>query len=239
MLNCALDLGNTQLKAALFNSKEFAEIGVFQTMNDLVAFVQEKSPEHCILSSVLADHETNFLLSQLKEPILILNEETKLPFANKYGTPDSLGKDRLANAAFLGGNSDLGNALVIDAGTCLKFDLVTQQKEYLGGSIGPGLEMRFKALNNYTGKLPLISFEEDYQSLVGDSTKSSIMSGVKIGMQEEINGLIARYEQEFPDLTIFITGGDLDKFELKSKNTIFADRLITLKGLNEILLYNL
>ncbi|MCB0477783.1 MAG: type III pantothenate kinase [Crocinitomicaceae bacterium] len=239
MKNCALDLGNTQLKVALFQDRDFLNLEVFTTFQDLVSFLNNETIEHSILSSVLNGHETQQLLSQLNIQPKILGESTPIPIQNNYRTPKTLGNDRLANACFAGVQCPGQSALVIDAGTCLKMDLVNAENEYLGGSIGPGLEMRFKALNNYTGNLPLLSNEEEYQNLVGNDTNTSILSGVKIGMQEEINGLIRRYEANYDDLTIFITGGDLDKFELKSKNTIFADRLITLKGLNEILLFNI
>ncbi|MEZ4938946.1 MAG: type III pantothenate kinase [Crocinitomicaceae bacterium] len=239
MRNCALDFGNTQLKAAIFQNREFLDLFFFQTFTEVVSFLKREQFDHVILSSVLNHQETDRFLQQLDFSPLVLNERTSIPILNGYESADTLGKDRLANACFGGVQSAKRPVLVIDAGTCLKFDFIDSQKGYLGGSISPGLDMRYKALNNYTGNLPLVSNEEEYQNLIGTNTKTSILSGVKIGMQEEINGVIRKYEAIYRDLTIFITGGDLDKFELNSKNTIFADRLITLKGLNEILLFNI
>lgn len=224
---------------AVFEGREVKEHHVFQTLPELADQLNALGFESSIISSVLSPHETQLLLNQLLFDPLVLTSDTLIPITNKYENPESLGKDRLANACFTKSVHENKNKLVIDAGTCLKFDFVNENNEYWGGSIGPGLEMRYKALNNYTGNLPLVFNEEEYQNLMGNNTQTSILSGVKIGMQEEINGLIRQYEAKYKDLTIFITGGDLDKFELKSKNTIFADQLITLKGLNEILLFNI
>lgn len=235
MKNLVLDLGNTALKAAIFVDGEPSDLHAFQTLNELLEFVNSVEFDNAILSSVLNDGETNYFKSEFNKDLIEFSFQSDLPVKIGYKTPETLGKDRLANACFASVQNKYGNSLIIDTGTCIKFDFVNDKNVYEGGSIGPGLEMRFKALNNYTGKLPLINFEENFHSLVGSDTNNSILSGVITGMTAEINGMIQNYESRFPDLTIFITGGDMDKFDIKAKNTIFADRFITLKGLNEVL----
>ena len=235
MRNLVLDFGNTQLKLALFSGKDLIRKEYRNTLHEVLELCNELEFDRTILSSVLHDRETSFFISQFNHPIVVFGAEMQLPIQINYQTPDTLGKDRLANACFAAFENQKKNSLIIDIGTCLKFDFVDDNASYKGGSISPGLQLRFKALNNYTGKLPLVDFEHSYDSLIGDDTNSSILSGVVVGMEQEINGMIRKYEEDFPDLTIFITGGDADKFDIQSKNTIFADQNITLKGLNEIL----
>ena len=132
------------------------------------------------------------------------------------------------------------NCLVIDLGTCLKFDFINSKNEYLGGSISPGLNMRFKALNTFTDKLPLIKKVKDVD-LIGSNTNNSIQSGVIYGMKSEIIGMINKYKANYRNITIYLTGGDLDLFKSiaePQKNSIFAHEFITLVGLNTILEYN-
>ena len=237
MKNLVLDFGNTKLKIALFENKNLLFRESYTTLVEVQSRIEELEFDNAILSSVLSDHETQFFLKNFSKKIDEFDQETILPFLVKYETPDTLGKDRLANASFAWIQNKNGNSLIVDVGTCIKFDFVNSEGEYLGGSISPGIKLRLNSLSNYTGKLPLVSFNEDYQNLVGTDTNGSILTGVKFGMGAEINGMIQMYEEQYSDLTIFITGGDSDKFELKAKNSIFADNFITLKGLNEILLF--
>ena len=125
----------------------------------------------------------------------------------------------------------------IDIGTCIKFDLISKNDGYLGGSIAPGINLRYRSLNDYTGKLPLL-FNKSATQLVGNDTNSSIQSGVLNGMNAEINGLIKMYTEQYSDLTFFMTGGDARYFDLDSKNDIFADENLTLIGLFEIYKHN-
>ena len=129
------------------------------------------------------------------------------------------------------------NGLCIDIGTCIKFDLVTKKGHYKGGSISPGIDLRYKSLNDYTGKLPLLSNKSN-TGLVGNDTETSIQSGVMNGMNAEIYGLIKMYSKQISDLTFFMTGGDARYFDFDSKNDIFADENLTLIGLYEVYKYN-
>ena len=169
-----------------------------------------------ILSSVVnhSDELTNFVKS-CKNGIEMSSDIT-LPLSSDYQTPETLGQDRLANASALATLAPESNSLCIDIGTCIKFDFVNSEGRYKGGSIGPGLAMRFKSLNTFTDKLPLIDLQSTSQ-LIGNDTKSSILSGVFYGMLAEINGMIDSYQSQHKELKIYLTGGDASFFENEVK----------------------
>ena len=141
----------------------------------------------------------------------------------------------MATAAFY--YNSTANTLVIDAGTCITYDMVNGYGEYLGGAISPGLHMRYEALHNQTSKLPLLTSEEPID-IIGNSTESSIHSGVVNGISAEIDGVIDQYKMRFKDLTVILTGGDAQFLSKRLKNTIFADSKFLLRGLNYLLEYN-
>lgn len=230
-----IDAGNTRIKAGIFsgnamNAKYFSK----ENQAELKAFLQESRHDHAVLSSVLSDEETTSLLGQIRGCRLL--KDLSFPILNAYQSPETLGADRLANAVAALCKIP-GNRLVIDIGTCIKFDLVDAGDSYRGGSISPGIRMRYHALHDYTGKLPLL--EHDGKRIyLGDSTESSIHAGVLSGAQEEINGFIRYYEANYPGLTIFVTGGDYLYFDYSAKNNIFVDENLTLFGLLQILKAN-
>jgi type III pantothenate kinase len=238
-MNLALDFGNTSVKAGLFKGRELAEVRTFHTPHDL-----EKSQEffeqasHCIVGSVTKQHEGFESLLSPNCKLVEFTSKTNIPLNNTYQTASTLGSDRLA--ASIGAFSlypDL-NVLVIDAGTCLKFNFTNSKNEYVGGAISPGLQMRFRALHEYTAKLPLVKFDESFHKLVGQSTEESILSGVLNGFIGETNYIIEQYKQQYPELTIVVTGGDEPFLSKHLKSRIFAHPNLVLKGLNEILIYN-
>lgn len=193
---------------------------------------------NCILSSVRKDNQEIDKYLHDNFNYLKFNHLTPLPISNKYETPESLGLDRLATAVGGFSRSEGKNVLCIDAGTCIKFDFVTKNKEYLGGAISPGIAMRYKALNKMTDKLPLI---DKYQEtpLIGKNTEESIASGVFNGAIAEVEEIINRYKLIYNDLTIYLTGGDQKYFEKSIKSQTFAVPFLTLEGLNQILKYNI
>ena len=127
--------------------------------------------------------------------------------------------------------------LVIDAGTCITYDFLDRQGNFLGGGISPGLMMRFQAVHTFTSKLPLVNPVEKV-NLIGDSTERCIQSGVINGLAEELNGIIRRYQGEFDGLRVILCGGDARFFENILKGPIFAVPELVLSGLNSILNYN-
>jgi type III pantothenate kinase len=168
---------------------------------------------------------------------IIFDSSTPLPLTNKYQTPETLGKDRLAAAVAAVNMFPHSNVLVIDAGTCIKYDFINAKAEYLGGAISPGLQMRFNALNHFTEKLPLITLSE-YDSLIGKNTAESLLSGVINGTLSEIDGIIERYHKIYPEIQIVLSGGDAEYLVSKLKKEIFAVSNIVLNGLKIILDYN-
>jgi type III pantothenate kinase len=150
-----------------------------------------------------------------------------------------LGSDRLAASIGAYSLHPNSNVLVIDAGTCIKYNFTNFKNEYLGGSISPGIEMRFKSLEHFTSKLPLINFDASYRELIGENTKNSILSGVINGSIAEIDGIMFDYKSKFPNIICILTGGDSEFLAKRLKNSIFTHQNLVLKGLNDILNYNL
>jgi type III pantothenate kinase len=239
MIALVLDIGNTALKAACFDGKRLLKAGraaaddhsgIEELMLKLLVFM----PEHYFMAQVarVPDALEKFLI-RAKLPGTSYNPTMTAGLKNRYLTPETLGCDRLANAAAAHSLSRSIPCLVIDAGTCIKFDFVNADGEYLGGSIAPGIDMRFKALNSFTSRLPLFQ-KNEHAFLVGRNTEESIQSGVINGAVAEIKGMLDQYQMAHKDLKVFLTGGDSPLFERNLKSTIFADAWLTLKGLNEI-----
>jgi len=172
------------------------------------------------------------------ERFIELTSETPIPLTNLYLTPATLGYDRLASAVGANNIYPGSNVLVIDIGSAITIDFVNDNNEYTGGNISPGMEMRFKALNEYTANLPLEKPQENIETL-GTNTASAIVNGVQNGIIFELDGYINQLTEIYSNLKVIITGGDADFFVKKLKSTIFADSNLILKGLNKILEYNI
>jgi type III pantothenate kinase len=242
-MNLAVDIGNTNVKTGVFNKNELVSSMVFQKKElkkKLTEILTLKNINNIIVSSVLESRPSILNKAFPERNILFLNHNTPLPIINRYKTKTTLGYDRIAVSvgAYSMFNRN-NNVLVVDAGTCIKYDFVNKKGEYMGGAISPGIEMRFKALHEFTDKLPKINKKEGNIKLSGNSTESSILSGVINGTIEEVKGIINNYRSKYLALKVVITGGDSEVFDKAVKNTIFADRNLALKGLNTILNYNI
>ena len=235
-----IDIGNTLQKAAVFS--EDGKMLFFQEKeqlaeSDLQSLVEEFAAGDSILSSV-GEEATDLKLFLKKDcNLLIFNHTTPLPIRIKYKTPETLGLDRIANAVAANALFPNENVLSIQAGTCLVMDFVTKDAEYLGGSISPGLDMRFTALHHFTKRLPLVG-REGTRPLVGKSTEESIRSGVVNGLADEVNGAIERYREQYGESKIILTGGNKNDLEKSIKSTIFAAPNLVLFGLYKILAFN-
>jgi type III pantothenate kinase len=235
-----IDFGNTLQKLAVFEGKDLILKDVFQDLNpgDLVNFIKKNGPfRGSILSSVTTHSPAIEKILSGSGKFILLDSGTPLPIINLYSTPESLGNDRIAAVTGAWSIFPGNNILVIDAGTCITYDILTSGGEYLGGSISPGIRMRFQALHTFTGKLPLIE-PEDFDGLIGRSTRESMLSGVYNGVMAEISELIRLYREKFDDLTVILTGGDQVFLHNKLNISIFAVRDLVLIGLNEIFDYN-
>lgn len=192
---------------------------------------------HAILASVGAPDKTMTDLIRVFCPVQVVSPLLRTPYRNTYATTQTLGADRmaLASAAFF--KYPNTNTLVIDAGSCITYDFLNDYGEYLGGAISPGLRMRYKALNTFTARLPLLEPSEPPE-LIGNATESSMHIGVVYGLSAEIDGMIDRYKSRYPTLTVILTGGDAQFLSKRLKNTIFALPNFLLEGLNQLLEYN-
>ena len=240
-MHLIIDIGNTRIKIAVFNNSELIYNEVITEKNLLhtaIVLIEKYNCTSGIISSVgnVKKNEIEEIKSKIK--LIELNSDTKIPFKNNYSTPKTLGVDRIALVSAAVSKFKNKNVLIIDAGTCITYDFVNSFKCYFGGAISPGLKMRYKALNMFTKKLPLI--EPNFSiELIGNSTESSIHSGVINGIINEIDGSIFDYRKKNRDLTVVLTGGDAKFLSNKLKNSIFANPNFLLEGLNTILTYNL
>lgn len=239
-MNLCIDQGNSSTKAGVFNQDTLLDTFVFEQFGkrELQSVLTKFSIRACIISSVIADNKELILELSDKIPVLIeLTHETKLPIKNNYLTPETLGKDRLAavaGAAYLKPDSDI---LVIDAGTAITYDFIDSGQCYSGGNIAPGLNLRLRALHEFTQKLPKVAAKIE-TPLLGNTTESAILSGALYGIVFEIDGYMDALKIKYPQLSTFLTGGSTFYFDTKLKNAIFAERNLVLIGLNRILQYN-
>jgi len=241
LINLVIDIGNSRTKIALFNQYDLMfNVPIKHLTVDHVKMLKDEHPQlnKAILSTVKpADEELNRFLSENFDFFLELDHQTALPIENTYETPETLGKDRLAAAV---GANELfpdQNLLIIDAGTAITYDLVSEKNQFVGGNISPGLEMRFKALNHFTGKLPFISYSDEFQP-IGRNTTDAIRAGVQNGIIYEIEQTIDYFNRNYQKLHIIMTGGDSIFFDKKLNYSIFVNFNLTLIGLNRILEYN-
>ena len=221
-MNLIIDIGNTIAKMAVFDGGRIVEV-VYDsnlTLERLPEVCRTYTIEKAIVATVI--DLSREVLSQLEDmavPILWLNEKTSLPVENLYETPRTLGYDRMA--AVVGANEQFPgrDILVIDAGTCITYEFVDAAARYHGG------------------RLPMVALEGRMVPM-GKDTDTAIRAGVLKGIEYEISGYITVMKHKYPELLVFLTGGDDFSFDTNLKSIIFADRFLVLKGLNRILNYN-
>ncbi len=242
-MNLILDIGNTLSKVGLFEKNEVIEYKEYPilTVDLLKDFLIGKND---IRNSILAtvrqpDLEMeDFLRKNFN--YFQMNAQLPIPLRNLYKTPETLGHDRLALAVAAAGIFPNQNNLVIGVGTCITIDFVNAGNEYLGGAILPGMEMKFKALNTFTAKLPLLSRENGNWKVseIGNDTNSSVLSGVLNGSLFEIQGFVEHYQKQYPQINVIFTGGGHKYFVQNVNFKNFAEANLVMKGLNIILNFN-
>ncbi len=234
-----LDFGNTRKKIGYFQGDKLINEIVLRDnyQEHLADLLNLHQPKSVILSSVV-DHDPSIEeLLRSKTELVLLDHTTSLPFLNAYGSPKTLGNDRLALVAGLREFYPNKNSLAISIGTCVTYNFLASNHTFRGGAISPGVNMRLKSLHDYTDQLPLVD-DRGYDSLLGFDTETSIRSGVLNGIAAEIDGIIERYRIEYGEINAVLTGGDTRYFARRLKNEIFADQYFTLKGLYAILIHN-
>ena len=240
-MNLVIDIGNTRVKFGVFQEHKLLHHG-FWLEEDLLSGLKHLLISHPEIQSAIwcqSGADRPLLLAQLMQNLKVhrMTHLSKLPFENNYKTPNTLGLDRLALASAAHLHAPKTASLVIDCGTCVTYDFIDAHGRYWGGAISPGLSMRYKAMHEYTDRLPDLSAQVP-MALLGDSTESSMHQGVFRGLIHEIDGFINQYRQLNPNLTTFLTGGDLEILRDHIKNDIFAHSNFLLEGLNQILLIN-
>jgi type III pantothenate kinase len=235
-------VGNTNVKVAVFKQFNIIDTFVFQKNNFQnnfqIIFKKHPNLTKAVLASVSILDEMDSLWLKNQIEVIEIHSASVFPFKNKYTTPTTLGIDRrvLASGAVLQYPNQ--NVLIIDAGTCVTYDFITNKSEYLGGAISPGLRLRYQALHNYTAKLPLLE-NNSPDNFIGNSTDQSIHSGVVNGLCYEIEGFISKFSVKNEQFTIILTGGDAIFLANRLKSTIFADENFLLKSLHQLYTYSL
>lgn len=235
-----IDIGNTVAKLVAFDGDEPLE--ETRTSNETLAalpvFASKYSFECGIVGTVREiTPEAEAALKEINIPILRFTPSTPIPITNRYRSPETLGADRLAAAVGASTLKPGKDLLIIDAGTCITYEVIDANGNYWGGNIAPGMQMRLHALHEFTARLPLVSAEGEVPGM-GYDTETAIRSGVLRGMKYEIEGYIKSMRAKYPHLLVFLTGGDKINFDTNIKNIIFADKYIVPRGLNKILDYN-
>lgn len=238
-MNLVIDIGNTSTKLAVFDGDNvvdfFTEQG--QSINTISKVCSSYAIRRGIVCSVVDIRpDVSEQLRQSGIPFLFLDRTTPIPVTNLYETPETLGYDRIAAVVGAYNQCPGRNILVIDAGTAITYEFIDAKGQYHGGNISPGIQVRLRALNHYTGHLPLVDAAGELPH-IGRNTETAIRAGVLRGIEYEIRGYISSLKHKYPELLVFLTGGDDFSFATNLKNNIFADRFLVLKGLNRILNY--
>ena len=239
-MNLVVDIGNNFFKLGIFENSNL--VFSFFDKNDKIDVEIEKiirsySKITSALISNVSSIKINDILNKLNIKIYELDSTFIFPFKLNYKTPESLGNDRLALAAAATILFPNSNNLVIDAGTCITIDFIDNNNHFMGGSISPGLKMRYLSLNHYTANLPLLKNEGKF-NFPGDSTNASIHSGILGGVCNEIMGFIYKIYSRYDKVNVILTGGDAKFLSKTLKITIFANQNFILEGLNNILNLN-
>ncbi|MGM9760135.1 MAG: type III pantothenate kinase, partial [Parabacteroides sp.] len=238
-MNLIIEQGNTSSKVAVYDAGRCTAYFMFKrlTVESVVPLFEQYPLQDGIFSTVIEKDQSlvDYLKGRLRH-FLFFNDQLSLPITVCYETPQTLGKDRLAAVVGAYTLQPDHTLLVIDAGTAITYELVEAGGIYRGGNISPGMTTRFRALNTFTKKLPLVA-EEEQIPMIGTSTRSAIQAGVVHGIVYEMDGYIDALRMKYPDLLVFLTGGHSFYFERRLKNSIFADINLVLTGLNRILEY--
>ena len=241
-LNLCIDWGNTNIKVALFADGKMQRPLIFSEdtiLEQVTGIIETHKPDKAILCSV-SQHsaELEMMLRSKIKGTVVLTGSTNVPINNAYLSAETLGADRLALVCGAYAEYAGKNNLVISLGTCITYNLIQNSKTFRGGAISPGLQMRFKAMNQFTSLLPEVKQYDADALLKGYDTITCIESGVINGMIAELDGMIAMFGERYSDFNVILTGGDAPHFAAKLKSKIFADPDLLMKGCNLILNHN-
>lgn len=236
-----IDEGNTNVKIAVYQLDNLLELIIItiSELEDNVLALYQKYPIRAMIVSSVGKHAYNVVKKMDLPKVVFVERDLPVPFQNLYQTPHTLGFDRIALVVAAVSQFPNSNVLVIDAGTCVTYDFVDEKRNYHGGAISPGLQMRLKAMHHYTAKLPLITISKEVSSFIGRNTNDSLQIGAVLGLANEIDGFINMYTQNYDNLKVVLTGGDAINLCKQLKSTIFVRPNFLLDGLNSLLTYQL
>ena len=229
------DFGNTRRKCGVFDGPAIREVVTMENDKEetIASLIKKYKPGKSLLSSVIDHNPAMETMLSIAGKFHKLDHHSKIPISTPVGKPETIGADRLALVVAASNMFPDKNNLVIGLGTAITYNFINRQNEFLGGGISPGMEMRFKSLQMFTAKLPLV--EKDWNfPLIGYDTRTNILSGVLLGMAKEIDGIIDSYSEKYNNLNVLLTGGDSTYFAHHLKNKIFADLNLIFKGLYAI-----
>ncbi len=238
-VNLCIDIGNSRIKMAMMEEDRIRHFGIFEhdRIAELEQWLSEQEFERAIYSSVLQEDPSWLISLKKAQSIIKLDAQLKLPITIYYKTPESLGSDRIAA---LTGAVDLHpnkNILIVNAGTCITFDLITENHEFSGGNISPGLDMRWRAMHEFTAALPRVTQIDHQNGILGKSTFEALQKGALLGLVYEIEGYYSHLKSIYPELCCIITGGAATFLVNQLNFDNFAEPYLVLKGLNTILNY--
>ncbi len=233
----AVDIGNTRAKMGIFLGDELIEKSE-GSPDLLVKHVEKYNPEGVVLVSVTGNEIPYLELLHKNIKVLKLSYDTDLPIEMLYESPETLGMDRIAAVVGASVLFPKTNALVIDAGSCITFDFIDEKGQYHGGAISPGWRMRYRAMNAFTARLPMLEIPEHTPDLTGKTTTEAMHSGVFYSLKLEIEGIIRMYADKFPNLQSILTGGDGPKLQKTLKIPVELHPELVLLGLNRIWSYH-
>jgi type III pantothenate kinase len=234
-ITLCLDFGNTRKKVAIFSNSELDKAVVLadDAAETIQSLVETYQPRKSILSSVVDHNPAIEDLLAAKTKFHKLSHLTKLPFTTPVGKPETIGADRLALCAAAVHYYPKRNNLVIGMGSCVTYNFINKYHEFMGGAISPGMEMRLKAMHEFTAKLPLVKADSNVP-LMGYDTKTNLLTGAVLGLAKEVDGFVDAYKEKFGNFNVLLTGGDLVHLASHLKNKIFADPDLIFKGLYAI-----
>lgn len=238
-MHLCIDIGNTRIKWGVFDGDTLVHQDAFERNYEskLAALFAEYPIDRSISSSTRQKASSMERLVSTHAQHTILDHTTPVPIENLYETPETLGRDRLAAVIAAAGLYPSTTSIVIDAGTCITYDVVNSEGQYLGGNIAPGARMRLEAMHHFTDGLPLVDMKMP-STLLGTSTTSALQNGAVQGTIMEIESFTARVKEVYGGVNVILTGGDADFFGELLNTEIFVKPSLVLQGLNEILKYN-
>ena len=245
-MNLIIDIGNSYSKLSIYRGKSVFHLSSIKNNEQelLISKIRQLKKQKLIINKVIVSSvnseyvELDVFLEENFDLFIKLNHKTNIPIKNLYASPKTLGKDRLAAIVAANNIFPNRNVLVFDAGTALTIDFINDEAEYFGGSISPGIEMRYKALEFFTKKLPKVELNSNFDNYFGKTTEEAITSGVQNGIINEVEGYINKYSKKYKNLEIIFTGGDTFFFEKRLTKKILAEPNLVMQGLNLILEYN-